>query len=162
MILPQDASNDQSNCPNGYYRNTSGMVMQLPNVPQSPANAPMSDEQLQRLEDMSRIELMGLIERMARQCGMVAAMSEAETAQAMLDTLAHTALMPISPSINMKADIQCRLSAIDKWLDRKQGKPVQAINQTSTIAMLVQNLQPDVELLKRIKNDLINGMVIDN
>lgn len=46
--------------------------------------------------------------------------------------------------------------------DRLDGKPVQAINQTSTVAMLVQSVQPDVELLKRIKNDLINGLVIDN
>lgn len=46
--------------------------------------------------------------------------------------------------------------------DRLDGKPVQAINQTSTIAQLVMSVQPDVELLKRIKADLINGLVIDN
>lgn len=131
-------------------------------APQSPANAPLSDEELVKLDDMNRIELIALIQRMARQCGMVADMTEEQTAQAMLDTLAHTALMPIVPGLSMKADIQSRLSAIDKWLDRTKGKPVQAINQTSTVAMLVQGLQPDVELLKRIKNDLINGLVIDN
>ncbi len=131
-------------------------------APQSPAIAPLSAEQLAKLDDMSRGELIALIERMARQCGMVAGMTDEQTAQAMLDTLAHTALMPIVPGLSMKADIQSRLSAIDKWLDRTKGKPVQAINQTSTIAMLVQGLQPDVELLARIKRDLVAGMVIDN
>lgn len=29
MNLPADASNDQANCPQGYYRNTSGMVRQI-------------------------------------------------------------------------------------------------------------------------------------
>lgn len=46
--------------------------------------------------------------------------------------------------------------------DRLDGKAVQAINQTSTVAMLVQSVQPDVELLKRIKADLLNGLLIDN
>lgn len=83
-----------------------------------------------RLDTLSREELIALVERMARQCGMVAAMSDAETAQAMLDELAHTALKPIVAGVNMKADIQSRMNAIDKWLDRKQGKPQQSVTVT--------------------------------
>lgn len=80
---------------------------------------------LTRLDSMSREELIALCKRFARQCGMVAAMTKEETAQAMLDTLAHTALKPIVSGVNMKADIQSRMTAIDKWLDRERGKPMQ-------------------------------------
>ncbi len=90
-------------------------------IPQAP--------DLSRLEGMGREELIAVIERMERQCGMVAAMTEEETIQAMLDTLAHTALKPIIAGVNMKADIDSRLKAIDRWLDRKQGKAIQRIDQ---------------------------------
>lgn len=79
------------------------------------------------LGKLSKQELIALCERMARQCGLVAGMTDEETAQAMLDMLAHTALKPIAVGLNMRADIQARLAAIDKWLDRKQGKPLQQI-----------------------------------
>ena len=84
--------------------------------------------ELSRLDSMSREELIDLVKRMACQCGLSAAMTDEETAQAMLDTLAETALKPIVMGINVKADIQSRMNAIDKWLDRKKGKPVQSLD----------------------------------
>ncbi len=89
----------------------------------------LTEAQLSRLEDMGRDELIALVRRMACQCGMVAAMTEDETAQAMMDTLAHTALKPIIQGLNMRADIQSRLNSIDKWLDRTKGKAIQRIDQ---------------------------------
>ena len=88
----------------------------------------ISESELSRLESLTNAELIALVKRMACQCGLVATMSEEETAQAMLDTLANTALKPIIMGVNVKADIQSRMNAIDKWLDRKKGKPVQALD----------------------------------
>ena len=87
--------------------------------------APLDAATLARLEEMDAGELRGLVRRMACQCGLAALMSEEETAQAMLDVLAQTALKPIVQGLNMRADIQSRLTAVEKWLDRKHGKPVQ-------------------------------------
>lgn len=129
MNLPADASNDQSNAPPGYYRRINGMLHQLQaNDTETGSNA-LTEAQLSALDAMTKEELIALVQRMARQCGMVAAMSEDETAQAMLDTLAHTALKPIIQGVNMRADIQNRLSSIDKWLDRTKGKAIQRIDQ---------------------------------
>ncbi len=125
MNLPADASNDQSNCPDGYYRRNTGMLHQIGELqPESPAAPDLSV-----VEGKTHAELLALVHRMACQCGYVAAMSEEETAQAMLDTLANTALKPIVQGVNMKADIASRMAAIDKWLDRTKGKSVQRIEQ---------------------------------
>lgn len=78
-----------------------------------------------RLAVMTQKQLITLVRRMACQCGIAALMSREEIGQAMRDTLAETALKPIVPGLNMKADIQSRLAAIDKWLDRDEGKPMQ-------------------------------------
>lgn len=125
-------------------------------VTESKETALTSDD-LHKLADMSREQLTALVQRMYRQCGMVAAMSEDDTAQAMLDMLAHTALRPIATGDNMRADIQSRLSAIDKWLDRTKGKPVANVKVDNTISMLVSNVKTDQALLARIKADLIAG-----
>ena len=81
------------------------------------------------LEGMSHEDLKALTWRLLCQCGLAATMTEEQTAQAMLDTLAETALKPVKIGVNMRADIQSRLNAIDKWLDRTQGKAVQRIDQ---------------------------------
>ena len=80
------------------------------------------------LDSMLQSELHALCARLLCQCGLAATMTEEQTAQAMIDLLAETALRPISPGLNMKADIQSRLNAIDKWLDRKKGKAIQSID----------------------------------
>ena len=89
---------------------------------QPPAASPAPD--IAGLDDMTREQLIALVRRFASQCGMVAMMTDEETAQAMLDVLAETALKPVAPGVNMKADITSRLNAVEKWLDRKKGKPV--------------------------------------
>lgn len=120
--LPADAAVDQDNCPQGYYRRTNGMLHQIPTETPVDPNKPPFD--LSAIDSMDAEQLRVLCRRMACQCGLVANMSEEETAQAMLDVLAETALKPVSGA-NMKADIQARMVAIEKWLDRKQGKPIQ-------------------------------------
>lgn len=75
---------------------------------------------LSALEGLSKDELIALVGRMARQCGMVACMTEEETAQAMLDRLAHVALT---------AGVKDAVGAINAWLDRVQGRPTQRIEQ---------------------------------
>ncbi len=101
----------------------------IKNAPQSPA--PLSVEDIGKIEGMTADELKALVYRMARQCGTVACKDDTETAQAMLDVLAETALRPIAPGVNMRADIQARMGAIDKWLDRTKGKPAQYIHQVN-------------------------------
>ena len=92
---------------------------------QSHPNPALSESKLSRLHEMDREALLALVRRMACQCGLVALMTKDETAQAMRDVLAETALKPIVQGLNMKADIAARLTAIDKWLDRDEGKPMQ-------------------------------------
>lgn len=86
--------------------------------------APVSTNDLDRLDNMSREELATLCRRFACQCGLVTTMTDEETAQAMLDILAETALKPVLYGTSMKADITSRLTAVERWLDRKKGKPV--------------------------------------
>ena len=116
--------------PEGYFRDNDGMLMQGNVAPQSPPQSPQIDPTaLEGLNALDRDQLLSLCRRMACQCGLVAMMTDDETAQAMLDELAHTALKPLKLSVNIKADIQSRMAAIDKWLDRKQGKAIQRVDQ---------------------------------
>lgn len=132
MNLPADASNDQSNCPPDYYRRSNGMLHQISDSP--PTNTPPSAIDLTSLDHMSREDLIALVARYMRQCGDAPCMSKEETAQAMRDVLAETALRPVVAGLNMKADIQSRMTAIDKWLDRSEGKAA----QVQTVTMNVQ------------------------
>jgi hypothetical protein len=95
------------------------------------AQSTLTAEELEKLDQMTKQELIALVRRFMCQCGLAATMTKDETAQAMRDVLAETALRPIVPGIAMKADISSRLSAIDKWLDRTEGKPMQP-NSIST------------------------------
>jgi hypothetical protein len=94
------------------------------NTPDKPPQTGLTEEQLQKLEGMTREELITLCHRFACQCGTVAMMTDEQTAQAMLDILAETALKPVLYGTSMKADIASRLTAVERWLDRKKGKPV--------------------------------------
>ena len=93
-------------------------------TPQSPQIDPTA---LEGLNALDRDQLLTLCRRMACQCGLVAMMTEEETAQAMLDVLADTALKPLNGG-NIKADITSRMNAIDKWLDRTKGKSPVSLN----------------------------------
>ena len=83
---------------------------------------------LSELITMPRPALEALTRRLLCQCGEAATMTEEETAQAALDILAETFLKPITMGMNVKADINSRMAAIDKWLDRKKGKPIQSLD----------------------------------
>lgn len=113
--------------------------------------------ELEKLGDMTADDLIALVERMARQCGMVAAMSKEETAQAMLDVLAHTALRPVLATSNIKADIQSRMTAIDKWLDRTTGKVAQKNDVDGSGGIVIQIVQ-----MNRSERDYELGKIIEN
>lgn len=92
-------------------------------------------DEVARLDGMTRGELLTLVRRLACQFGLVAVMTKDETAQAMRDVLADTALRPIVAGLSMKADIQARLAAIDKWLDRSEGKARERVEITGNMAV---------------------------
>lgn len=98
-----------------------------PKQPVVAVKTAVPDLDLAAIDAMPEDEIRTLCKRMARQCGLIARMTQEETAQAMLDTLAQTALKPIVMGLNMKADIQSRMTAIDKWLDRTKGRPAQSV-----------------------------------
>lgn len=79
---------------------------------------------LASLEGMSKEGLVSLVMRMARQCGMVASMSEDEIRQAFLDRMAH---------IGLTGKALEALAAMEKRMDRVEGKPMQ--RQQSLVAV---------------------------
>ncbi len=83
---------------------------------------------LSRLDGMDREGLISLIQRMARQCGMVACTSEEELRQAFLDRMAH---------IGLTAKAAEALAAIEKRMDRVEGKAMQ--RQQSLVAIADAN-----------------------
>lgn len=116
----------------------------------TPRANPQKLEQNTQINDKSPLDLAGidtmdveelrdLCKRMACQYGLIARMTQDETAQAMLDTLAETALKPIVRGLNMKADIQNRMSAIDRWLDRTKGKPAQSLQLDANVNHVIVN-----------------------
>ena len=83
-----------------------------------PPEKPQEALDLSRLDGMTRDELKTLVRRMARQCGMAAAMTKEETRQAILDRYAAEA-------INPRTHTKDFVVAGAHWLDREDGKPVQ-------------------------------------
>lgn len=73
--------------------------------------------ELSRLDSMSQADLIGLVQRMACQCGLVALMSEDEREQALFDVLATKGIKAMD------------VPAIKEYFDRKKGKPIQGIDQ---------------------------------
>lgn len=49
MNLPSDASLDQNNCPQGYYRNSQGMLHQIPVAASESPPLALSDEELRTM-----------------------------------------------------------------------------------------------------------------
>lgn len=89
---------------------------------------------VERLDGLPHHALLALCRRMALQCGLVAVMTQEETAQAMLDKLAHIALKPIVPGLQMAAQARDCMAAINAWLDREQGKPTQRVETKTLVA----------------------------
>jgi len=118
-------------------------------------SSPISAADLARIEGMSREELVALCWRFACQCGLVATMTDEETAQAMLDILAETALKPVLYGTSMKADITSRLTAVERWLDRKKGKPV------GTSPLIQLGASGDLKVMIRLVDSAGNVEVIE-
>lgn len=124
MDLPPDASKDQSNVPNGYYRKNTGMVNMLPagnGATFTPVK--LTDEELARLEQMSKGELIALIKRVSGAMWGIGLSAPKETAQAMLDNLAAMVLC----SGREKTSLRDVINAATTWLDRVEGRPKQTV-----------------------------------
>ncbi len=112
----------------------------------------LSDDEISaKLDALGLEEMKALVRRLLCQCGAVALLSREETAQAMLDELARLALRPIRTDKNLWPDVQQRMAAIDKWLDRERGKPVQAVVQA--------NINAPGDLADRCRALLAQGVV---
>lgn len=116
---------------------------------QPAAQAPMID--LSSVDVMTADDLRVLAKRMACQCGLVASMTQEQTAQAMLDRMAEIALRPIVPGVRMMAQVKDCIGAINGWLDRVEGKPMQRIKQDTTVSF---DLKANSALLNRFKDRL--------
>ena len=118
------------------YNNTRFMLKNMETVPDPFKNyamkgnptpaapAPAESVDLSRLDSMTPEELKTLVRRLACQCGMVASMSEGETAQAILDRFANEALT---------SDVKQAIGAGTAWFDRTKGKPGQSVTLDGTI-----------------------------
>ncbi len=75
--LPADASSNQDNCPEGYYRRSNGMVMQLPagQPPQSPIT-PVDINDSQALKELATSALVQIIQNNAKNVSLVGACRE--------------------------------------------------------------------------------------
>lgn len=112
---------------------------------------------MEAIAAMPRAELVSLVQRMSAQCGYIPTLTQEQTAQAMLDTLAALALRPIVAGTDMRADINSRMTAIDKWLDRTRGKAVQTLQVDqrithNTLAVHMTSEQLDREIA-RLRGD---------
>lgn len=88
----------------------------------------ITDSILSTLHTLDKEALISLIQRMARQCGMVASMSEDDIRQAFLDRMAH---------IGLTGKAAEALAAMEKRMDRVEGKPMQ--RQQSLVAVADAN-----------------------
>ncbi len=108
------------------------------------------------LDALSREDLLALCRRYACQNGLAPLMTREETGQAMLDRLAQIALKPLENGL--RAELQAVLVAIDKWLDRERGKPM----QQQTLDMSVKGELVSVSMTdKQIIEDYIRARMLN-
>ena len=114
--------------------------------------SPLSAEELSGYDSYTIDQLKTLVRRIACHYGLVEGMTKEETAQAMRDVLAEIALKPVVPGLNIRADIQNRMNAIDKWLDRAEGRAKQQIEHTGKDgeALSIRLLAVQERLLKDV------------
>lgn len=122
MNMPQDSSIDQSNCPGGYYRNTAGMVMQIPAQPSSAPIASISADDMAKLGGYSRDELIALIKTVSGAFWGYALADDSERAEA-----ARLKLYGMGMSAT---EVHKVVPALDKWFDRTVGRAKQQIELT--------------------------------
>ncbi len=109
-----------------------------------------------RIDAMTVEELKAAVRRYMAVQGDILLLTKEETAQAMLDTLAATALRPVRTDNNLWADLQQRMAAIDKWLDREKGKPKASLDVTGKIGII------DLVMGMPSYNKIENGKTIEN
>ncbi len=87
---------------------------------------PLDFISLDKLESMDKTALRAILERIcAARWGEIALMDKTAVAEAMKLRLAHIALT---------AEVKDALIAIERWLDRQEGKPMQNVTQEITVA----------------------------
>ncbi len=114
--------------------------MAKPLEPRTEVSDTITTADLAKLETMSKEALIGLIERMARQCGIFANMTEDEIRQAFMDRMAHIALTGKA----LEA-----LAAMDKRMNRSEGTPIQ--RQQSMVAIAEANNEPRIIEIIHVK-----------
>lgn len=102
--LPNDASTDQSNCPDGYYRRSNGMVMQLPQVNDIPAqeSVPIDINDHTALKALAMEALVEIVQKAPRNVSLVGAIRE------LIDRIEGKA--PQSIAMTVKADPVSKLT----------------------------------------------------
>ncbi len=123
MNLPSDASTDQSNVPQDYYRRTNGMLHQIQatTAQQSPSDA-IDPETLSSLQTMPKDALISLIQRVSGAMWGVGLKTKEEIAEAFKLKLAIGGM-------NEK-DMFKALPIMREWFDREMGKAAQSIAMT--------------------------------
>lgn len=120
----------------GEYFPTGDKQVVTANSPEPTTQRILTDSELALLATLPDGDLRLLVERILRQYGLVACLTEAEVFQAGLDRLAT--IMLSLPNSDAK-DIA---NIFDKWCDRTRGRPAQAILQatvdTKTIIEIVR------------------------
>ncbi len=114
----------------------------------NPSHSPvlkLTPQDIDKLENMTREELLVLVKRMACQCGLVAIMTPEEIDQAHMDRLA-------SDGIQSK-DARHALGAIRERFDRRIGRPMQTVHQT--VSLSVASMLDDALRRRRLGNQVI-------
>lgn len=124
MNLPADAATDQSNCPPDYYRRNNGMLHQIPACNAIQPNEPsLSASDIARLEQMTREELLEIMQKCIAAAGWInlGLLTEIEIKSVLR-------LQLLDMGVRSKDD-KVKLSAINQLLDRIEGKPMGSANQ---------------------------------
>jgi hypothetical protein len=104
------------------------MKERISHVPgEQPNQSPAAPGDISLIDTLEAPALRKLLKTIYVAAGWVdiALMDKPIVAEAMRLELARIALSPLVAGMNIKADIQSKLAAIDKWLDRTEGKPTQ-------------------------------------
>ncbi len=100
--LPADASTDQANCPDGYYRRSNGMVMQLPVTQAQSGGPPVDINDLAALKALGMTRLVEIVQTAPANVSLVAAIRE------LIDRIEGKA--PQSIAMTVKADPVSKLT----------------------------------------------------
>lgn len=154
MSLPNDASSDQSNCPDGYYRRANGMLHQASiQVAKGDINA-IDVETLSQLESMPKEALISLIQRVCgARWGELLLLSSEATYQAIIDKSAYMALTT--------SDVNAFVKAAAQYMERTKGKVADRVEQTTHVTGSVVMISKD-EVQGIINGWLSGGRVIEN